>query len=85
MDNPDEPLHFSARIKGGELKDQYQVAGSDLLLYTRIGDAGAYTAKLSVFDSQKASSDMMVDLIIRPRNLPPIIKKLPPAINVVEG
>ena len=83
MDNPDEPLRFATRIKAGELEDQYQVAGADLLIFTKIGDAGAYTAKLSVFDSQQAKSETLIDLVIRPRNLPPVIEKLPLVINVV--
>ena len=85
LDNPDEPLRFATRIKAGELEDQYQVAGADLLVFTKIGDAGSYTAKLSVFDSQQAKSETLIDLVIRPRNLPPVIEKLPPVINVVEG
>ena len=85
LDNPDEPLRFAARVKGGYLKERYQIAGQDLLVYTKIGDAETYTVKLTVFDTESASAETKIDLVIRPRNLPPTIEDLPPTINIVEG
>jgi len=85
LDNPDEPLRFAARVKGGYLKDRYQIAGRDLLVFTKIGDAETYTVKLTVFDTENASAETKIDLVIRPRNLPPTIADLPPTINIVEG